>query len=60
MVRHFVKPYTDYIINNSNNNTKFILGNSSSYPMINQLMILLNKFNIYETEFKMVNVIAII
>ena len=55
MVRHFVKPYTDYVINKSNNKTKFILGNSTSYPMSNQLMILLNKFNIYETEFNMAN-----
>lgn len=55
MVRHFVKPYTEFVINKSNNKTKFILGNSTSYPMSNQLMILLNKFNIYETEFNMAN-----
>ena len=55
MIKSFVKPYTDYVINKSNNKTKFILGNNTSYPMSNQLLMLLNKINSYKTNYSMEN-----
>ena len=43
-MKNFVKPYTDLVINKSNNKAKFILGNMPSYPISTQLMALLEKY----------------
>ena len=43
MMKIFIKPYVDYVINNSNNKTKFILSNNTAYSMSNKLVELLNK-----------------
>ena len=43
-MRNFVRPYTDYVIKKSNNKAKFILGNTTSYPLSNQLLALLEKY----------------
>ena len=43
-MKNFVKPYTDYVIRKSSNKTKFILGNSLSYPINNELLNLLVKY----------------
>ena len=50
MIRYFVKPYTDYVINKSNNKTKFILGNNTNYPISDKLLELLNIINSYEAN----------
>ena len=43
-MKNFVRPYTDYVIKKSNNKAKFILGNTTSYPLSNQLLALLEKY----------------
>ena len=43
-MKNFVKPYTDLVINKSNNKAKFILGNIPSYPISNHLLALLEKY----------------
>ena len=50
MIRYFVKPYTDYVINKSNNKTKFILVNNTSYPISDKLLELLNIINSFEAN----------
>ena len=43
-MKNFVRPYTDYVIKKSNNKAKFILDNTTSYPLSNQLLALLEKY----------------
>ena len=43
-MNNFVRPYIDYVIKKSNNKAKFILGNTLSYPLSNQLLTLLQKY----------------
>ena len=43
-MKNFVKPYIDFVISKSNNKTKFILGNMLSYPLSNQLISLIEKY----------------
>ena len=55
MIKNFIKPYTDYVINKSNNKTKFILGNNTTYSMSNKLLELLNKISAYDINYNIEN-----
>ena len=43
-MQNFVKPYTDLVINKSNNKAKFIFEKNTIYPESNQLWTLLDKY----------------
>ena len=55
MVKNFIKPYTDYVINKSNNKAKFILSNCTTYSMSNKLVELLNKISVYDINYNLEN-----
>ena len=47
MIKKYIKPYTDYVVKNTNNKTKYILGDKTSYPISNQIMNLLSVYSKY-------------
>ena len=43
-MKNFIRPYTDFVINKSNNKSKFIFANNTIYPVNKQLINLMEKY----------------